>query len=217
MASEIEFKLLVRDARALQAVAAAAVARGARVEAPVLQVNHFFDTVGGELRARDAIVRLRDEGGRWILAAKGAAEQAGELHRRTELELDVTEGEAERILAGQLDALRALELGLGSLDLLASLRAAVGQRALVPAGAFENERTRVGPLAVDGRELYLELDRTRFPGDATHHEIELEVPEGLEGPAGELLRELVAASGTEGTPAASKAARFFRALDARGA
>ena len=54
-----------------------ALARGARVQAPVLQVNHFFDTGGGDLRARDAIVRLRDEDGRWILAAKGSAEQVG--------------------------------------------------------------------------------------------------------------------------------------------
>lgn len=212
MADEIEFKLLVDGPRALEAVARAAVARGAQRAAPARQVNHFLDTAAGALRAGDAVVRLREEGGRWVLAAKGAAEAEGELHRRVELELEVPAEVAERVLAGRADPLALLESGLGTHPLLAGLRAAAGDHPLVHAGCFTNRRTRVGPLSVADHELYLELDRTEFPGPVEHCEIELELPAGSEQAAGALLHELLAEAGVSGTAAPSKAARFFRAL-----
>ena len=212
MADEIEFKLLVDGPEALEAVARAAAARGARRAAPARQVNHFLDTAAGALRAGDAVVRLREEGSRWVLAAKGAAEQAGELHRRVELELDLSSEVAARVLEGRADPLELLEGGLGTHPLLAGLRSSAGDQPLVHAGCFTNRRTRVGPLQVAGHALHLELDRTEFPGPVEHCEIELEVPAGTEQAAGLLLRELLAEAGVSGTSAPSKAARFFRAL-----
>ena len=213
MAREVEFKLLVDGPGELEAIARAAEARGARTGASVLQQNHFIDTADGALRAGGGLVRLREEAGRWTLAAKGPGEQQGELHRRTELELEVAPGVAARLLAGELDPLAELERGVGPSELLAELRRARGTARLVPVGTLANERTRVGPLACPGGgALWLELDRTRLPGGATHYEIELEVPEGAEPAAQRLLGELCAAAGVRGRPAASKAARFFEAL-----
>ena len=216
-AREIEFKLLVSGPEALDAIAAAAEARGAAAAAPARQVNHFFDTPAGDLRGRGTIVRLRDEDGTWTLCAKGPvgpeAREPGELHVRVEVEHELDASAARAIQAGGDDPLRRLEAALGSQPLLESMRATVGHTALVAAGTFENQRTRVGPLDVGGRSLFLELDRTSFPGDTTHCEVEFEVPAGLEDRAGALLRELLAAAGTEGRPAPSKSDRFFRALD----
>jgi inorganic triphosphatase YgiF len=213
LAREVEFKLLFAGPAELEALARAAEARGARQGPCVLQHNHFIDTPDGALRRGGGLLRLRAEGGRWTLAAKGPGEQQGELHRRTELEIEVAPGVAAGLLAGELDALAELERGLGPSALLAQLSRARGARRLGLVGGFDNERTRVGPLACPGAgPLWLELDRTRLPGGETHHEIELEVPEGAEPAAARLLGELCAAAGVRGRPAASKAARFFEAL-----
>ena len=107
--------------------------------------------------------------------------------------------------------LARLERGLDAHPLLATLRSLAGESALAPAGCFKNRRTRVGPLEVEGQPLFLELDRTEFPGDLVHCEVELEVPAGLERAAGDLLEKLLAEARVEGAPAESKAARFFRA------
>jgi inorganic triphosphatase YgiF len=212
VAREVEFKLLVDGPGELEALARAAEARGARTGASVLQQNHFIDTADGALRAGGGLVRLREEAGRWTLAAKGPGEQQGELHRRTELEIEVAPGVAARLLAGELDPLAELERGLGPSEFLAELARARGRQRLVPVGTLANERARVGPLACGASALWLELDRTRLPGGTTHYEIELEVPEGSEPAAQELLAELCAAAGVRGRPAPSKAARFFEAL-----
>jgi inorganic triphosphatase YgiF len=217
VAEELEFKLLVGGPAELEAVARAAEARGARRGPTHLQRNHFLDTQAGGLRARGALVRLREEAGRWTLTAKGPGESRAELHRRLELEADVGAAAAAGVLSGERDALDELECALGGDPFLAELRGARGGARLVLLGTLENERTRVGPLRVEGRamgragegEVWLELDRARFPGGEPQCEVELEVPPGLEVEARALLDELFADAGVRGAPAPSKAERFL--------
>jgi inorganic triphosphatase YgiF len=209
VAQERELKFLVGGPAELEAVARAAEARGARRGSTQLQRNHFLDTPDGALRARGALVRLREEAGRWTLCAKGPGERRAGLHRRLELETEVDARAAADVLAGERDALDELEGALGKDPFLAELRAARGAARLALLGTLENERMRVGPLRAAGHELWLELDRTRFPGAEPQCEVELELPAGLEAPARELLDGLFAAAGVRGAPAPGKAERFL--------
>lgn len=210
---EVELKLLLEGGAALERVADALVARGARRSAPVRQVNHFFDSQGADLRAAGTTLRLREEAGRFACTAKGPSFVEGDVHRRDELELELAPGAAGDVLAGRVDPLAHLERRFGAEHpLLVAARAALAGRELVEVGCFENERTRVGPLAVGPAELDFELDRTRLPGDRLDHELELEFPAGLEREAERLVAEVLREAGAAGTPARSKAARFFDSL-----
>lgn len=211
---EIELKRRVADEAALERVAAAATRRGARVEPPVEQTNHFFDTAARTLRAAGLAIRLREEAGRWILTSKAGGRVDGAVHSRPELEREIDPSAARRILDGLADAIDVLAGAAGEGEpLVDELRAARGAAPLEPSGSFTNVRTRVGPLPLGGTPLFLELDRSVFPGDVRDHEIELEVPAGLEADAGRLLADLIAEAGVETFDAPSKAARMTRALE----
>ena len=209
---EVELKRLLADGETLERLALAAEGRGARCAPPVQQVNHFFDTAGGALRAADATLRLREEGGRFLLTAKGRSRVRGDVHERPELETEVSADIAAEILAERADPIGVLERELGPEAFLSELRERTGGAPLARAGTFRNRRTRVGPLRAGPSDVFLELDRTEFPGDRVHHEVELEVPAGLEDEGGRLLHGLLAEIGVRGEPATSKAARFFRFL-----
>jgi hypothetical protein len=206
---EIELKRLLSDEAALGRLARAAERRGARAGSPVEQVNHFFDTAAGALRAEGSIVRLREEGGAFVLTAKGDSRISGDVHVRAELECEVAAEEAREIQAGRADPLASLERELGAQPFLGELRARTGGAPLEPSGSFRNHRTRVGPLELGTGEVYLELDRTEFPGERVHYEVELEVPEELVEQAGRLLGELLDEAGDPGAPASGKATRYF--------
>lgn len=209
---EVELKRLLSDGAALERLARAAEARGARSSPPALQVNHFFDTAAGALRAASSIVRLREEGGRAFVTAKGPSRVQGDLHVRSEVEREVPVEQARDVLAGRADPLALLERESGVHPFLAELRARAGGEPLQRSGSFRNRRTRVGPLRVGASDVFLELDRTEFPGDRVHHEVELEVPEELAQDATRLLGELLDEAGDPGRPAPSKASRYFRLL-----
>jgi inorganic triphosphatase YgiF len=210
---EVELKLAVDDAAALEAVAAAA--GGAR-QAPAHQTNTFFDTPSLSLDAARCICRLREEGGRYTLTLKGpatAASSDGVVTSKVEEEWDLDEAGARLLLAGREDPLLVLKDRSEQNPLLEQVRARAADERLAPLGAFSNERTRiVATLVVAGapRPAVLELDRTTFPGGVVEHEVELEIDDAAAADSWRLaLDELFARAGVCGRPAASKAKRFF--------
>jgi uncharacterized protein YjbK len=218
-AKEVELKLEVDGQAAVDALARAA---GGTPEKPVRQLNTFFDDAAGRLsRARYAL-RLRDEGGTFLLTAKGPQKQASTaVSSRPEEEREIDAGTAARILEGKDAPLDVLGLGAdaGRRALLDEMRAVTKGAALERIGSFENVRTRLpATLEVGGRRVavVLEMDRTTFPGGAVHHEVEVELPGGIDARAAEAaVRALFAAAGVAGTPAPSKAQRFFAALEGK--
>ncbi len=214
---ETEFKRRVDSERDLEAVAAAA---GDGPRATARQENHFFDTADRVLAAAGWALRLRDEDGRFFLTAKGpkgaARTDVGavELAARPEVEAEVPAELARAILDGRAAPLAALsEAAGGGLD---GLLAAVGDAPLSHVGSFRNRRTRLGPVALEGEggtvEVVLELDRTEFPGDVVHWEVEVEVDPDRAPAVGAALEALFRRAGVSGRSAPSKAKRFFRAL-----
>ena len=73
---ELEFKFRVEGPAAFEALARAA---GSRPSPPALQSNHFFDTADRALSLQRYTLRLREEGGRFTLTAKGPGERAATL------------------------------------------------------------------------------------------------------------------------------------------
>lgn len=215
---EIEFKFRVRDARDLERLRGAFP--GAPARPPARQVNHFFDTPDGALRAARLALRLREQGGRFRLTAKGEASAGGgPLTARPELEAALEPDAARAVLAGERSPLAALRDALGApgnaAELLGRIADAAGDAPLVHRGSFENERTVLGPVAAAGLdEVRFELDATRFPGGALEHEIEVEVTSDAEAEVARGgLERLLAELGIEWTTAPSKAQRFFEALE----
>jgi len=214
---EREFKLAWADGAALERLRSALGPVPART---VRQENHFFDTPARALRAARIALRLRDEDGGWFLTLKGPRlAQAGALSARPEEEQALEPARARALLAGTADVLAELEHGAhGRTELVRTARAVVGEAALRHLGAFTNERTRLGPLRLEGvsTPLVLELDRTLFPGDVRAFELEVELPAGADPDAVErALRALLARLELPWNAGENKAARFFRLLDAR--
>jgi len=217
-AREIEFKLLLEGAAALEAVAATAERRGARRAGPVAQENHFFDTPSAALRGKGLVVRLRHEEGRHVLAVKGARLEGSDVrvHVRSEHEAELDDSLAREILARGRLALALVEarLGEGGTEIAARLRAVAETDELVHVGSFRNHRLRVGPLRVAGSPpLTLELDRTELPGGRVDYELELEVEEHARPETERLLAKLLAEAAVVGRSATAKARRFFEALE----
>lgn len=214
---EREFKLELGDARA---VARLRAALGPAPERSARQENHFFDTPAGDLRGARLALRLRDEEGRWFLTLKGPRQQAaGALSARAEEELELEADAARALLARDGDPLAWFEgRPDGAVELVRTARAALRGAALARLGSFTNERTRLGPLALGAGlpALVLELDRSRFPDGQEAFELEVELPADAQAPAVEgALRALFARLDLPWRAGENKAARFFRALDAR--
>jgi uncharacterized protein YjbK len=217
---ETEFKLRVRDESdfdTLTKLVAGDTASG-RTE---IQENHFFDTPQGALRRGGYALRLRFEGARRVLTAKGAATSADVLRQRPEDEADIDAVEAERILSGALAPLERLRLALAPTTsaLVDAIEHTAGESALAHVGSFRNVRRYVGPVDVAGVDVTFEMDRTEFPGGRIDHEVEVEVElagEELERFEAE-LRATFARAGIPWKTAPSKARRFFEALEKTGA
>lgn len=210
---EVEFKFRVDGPEAFEALA---VAAGARPSPPVVQTNHFFDTPDRALGFRRHTLRLREEGGRFVLTAKGPGERAGALTSRAEEEVEVPKPEAESILVGGRSPLAALEARADprARELLATMRAIAGSTPLRHAGAFQNERARLDvALGVEGRTLPVtfELDRTTFPGHQVHHEVEVEIAGADPAAVERALHEFFAKAHVTWREGPSKARRFFDA------
>lgn len=213
--TEIELKLAVKDGDALSEVERLA---GGQSDPPVLQDNTFFDTPSLALDGARYTVRVRLEGAVAFLTFKGPAlEERGALTSRVEEEWVIATGEAQLMLAGQLDPLYWLEerqdLSPAQRAIAEHLRALSGGEPLVPVASFQNERTRVyTDLDVGGarQPITLELDRTHFPDGTLAAEVELELDAGADARAFEgALRELLEQAAAEPAPAKSKAARVF--------
>ena len=221
---ETEFKIALADEGSFTRIREVLAQRGASEGSRCRQVNHFFDTPGKDLRAGHLALRLRDEEGKFLLTAKGETIRGSEdnaLTTRPEVEAEIDEETASAVLQGGSSPLDVLEAALGEPrpTLIDRLNEAVGGQALVHLGCFENERLRPGAIHVElGGEtvaLEFELDRTRFPGGKVERELELELSDPAQGPAVEAwLRKVLAAAGIQWCTAASKAKRFFAALEA---
>ncbi len=212
---EIELKLAVPGEDAFRRLAER-LAPGTELPRAALQVNHFFDTRDAALRGAKLALRLREEEGRFVVTAKGAARGADDaLSDRAEEEVEIDSAAAAGVLMGEESPLDLLARALDPpAPLVDALRGALEGRALLRVGAFENERRRLGPVALGPlRDVTLELDRTTFPGGAVEHEVELEIAadeaEAARAAVGELWRELE----LEWRTAPSKAQRFFQALE----
>lgn len=133
--------------------------------ATIDQVNLYLETADRQVASGRRMVRLRREGGRWILTYKrGLQVQAGYFEAR----------EVEAVLCANPEAGWS-QADLPGLEPLAPLRAlradgVVGD--LSVSGEVHNLRARYRLSNGD----ILELDRTRFPGGREDWEVEVETP-----------------------------------------
>ena len=210
---EVEFKFRVDGPDAFEALARAA---GSTPGAASVQTNHFFDTPDRALAGRRHTLRLREEDGRFLLTAKGPGERTGALTSRAEEEVEVPRLDAEAIIAGARSPLAALEARADprARELLSTMRSIAGATPLRHAGAFQNERARLDvALGVEGRTIPVtfELDRTTFPGDQMHYEVEVEITHADAAAVARALRDFFARAGVTWREGPSKAKRFFDA------
>lgn len=223
---EIELKLRFDDEAAYQRIRERLDPTGA--VSLVTQTNHFIDTPERLLRQRGIGWRVREEvegdASRWILTLKAPpiprdgprpADDPSVLSVRREDERSIDEEAARSMIAAPNTVALAHLLGDG--ELVGRVQQALGGAEPATVGSFTNGRYPL-PAAVRGFSGLVELDRTVFPGDVVHHELELEVTGEWVARAPELeaeLRKIVEDAGA--TPGASrgKAGRFFEALAGR--
>jgi hypothetical protein len=223
---EIELKLRFDDEAAHRRIRETLDPEG---KAPtVTQTNHFIDTPDRKLRLRGIGWRVREEvsegQSRWVLTLKGptvprdAPRTAGDpsvLTVRLEEEEVIDAAAAGALIASPTVA--ALVALLGDGVLVKRVAEALGDEAPATVGAFSNERIPL-PFTHGDFEGEIELDRTVFPGNVIHHELELEVTGDAVGLAGDLegvLRKLIEDAGAAPTASRGKASRFFEALAGR--
>ena len=194
------------------------------------QTNHFFDRPGRPLARARIGVRLRETAEGLRLTVKGPAEGAEDarITRRVELERDrdpkdlVVARSAGLRLEADLAVWRAdAEGDPERTQFLDLLEETTRERPLETIGAFRNERA-IGALVLrDGTgvlDVEVELDRTRFPGDRTDFELEVErssEPDGrLDRTRDALVRWLDREGGIRTFARESKLARFEALLEA---
>jgi len=218
--TEIELKLRVHDLAALMRIC---VAAKSPPPSTATQRNQYLDTADKRLDKGKFVLRLREEStasdSHVYLTAKGPAQKSadGMLTWVPEEEIEVSVDVANALRAGSTDALAALEQAPGSTDkrkmLVTAMREATGGGSLGVAGEFVNERTRLAVDFPEGFTGVLELDRVVFPGNQIHHEVEFEVPAGVDPlKAKAAFEALFARADVKGSAAPGKASRFFKAL-----
>lgn len=218
--TEVELKLRVDDLAALMRIV---VETGVQPAFTAVQRNQYLDTGKRGLDRQKLVLRLREETSPTsttvYLTAKGASKKSadGTLSSVQEEEIVVSGTEAAAIvktpalafdlLADDADASPARS------KLVQAMRDAAGDEPLAFVGEFINERTRIDVDFPEGFRGVLELDRVRFPGDQIHHEVEFEVPAGVEAHvAKKAFEALFTRAGVVGRAAPGKAKRFFQAL-----
>lgn len=223
---EVEFKYRVSGDRDHSAIAKIAGSPGSRAE----QISLFFDTpdrdlFGAGCQLRLATEKSREFDGLWLITAKGCcregARQKG-LMKRFEEEISIPEAVAQQVISGRLSPLAVLEAnpeltGTGR-KFLDEFRARLTGKPITLVGFFENERMRVPvklPFKASTLDVVLELDRTVFPGNRVHHEVEMDVPRGVDPSLAEqALRRLFRQANVRAVPSSPKADRLFRILGA---
>lgn len=158
---EIELKYDLRDREEYERVLRA-LGEPARV---LRQVNHYFIGDGGNrLRRGEAVLRLREEDGRFTLAFKTGAGLEGGVLRCEETEAPLDAETARALLDSRRNPL--------ALDHEASKAAAgcLGGGDLRIAGSSRTERAE---FRMDEGEV-LQVDRVEFPGGGEDFEIEME-------------------------------------------
>ncbi len=213
--TEIELKLRVADLAALMRIC---VAAGSMPASTATQRNQYLDN-GRKLDAAKYVLRLREEStsstSATFLTAKGPAQKSadGTLSFVPEEEIEIPTDTAAGIRAGTVDALALLDSGSEQRRALIKSMREVAGGAVVVVGAFTNERTRLDVVFPEGFAGTLELDRVLFPGDQIHHEVEFEVPAGVDPiKAKAAFEALFARADVKGHAAPGKASRFFKAL-----
>jgi uncharacterized protein YjbK len=218
--TEVELKLRVDDLAALMRIC---VAAGGAPAFTAVQRNQYLDTADRALDGGRFVLRLREERGQGVrstfLTAKGPAVRSHDGALSTVAEEEVLLADND-VLALRAQPSRALHLLEDATDatparraLVAEMRTAIAGRPLGIVGGFTNERTRLDVRFPEGFVGVLELDRTTFPGDQIHHEVEFEVPHDVDPTvATAAFRALFARAGVEGRTAPGKAKRFFAAL-----
>jgi uncharacterized protein YjbK len=223
--TEIELKLRVDDLAALMRLC---VAANSRPLFTAVQHNEFLDTATRALDAQRFVLRIRTETApartTTYLTAKGRSQKSadGALSQVPEEEIVIDANVARALREGRADALQVLDDDPGCTParraLVQAMRVATAGAPLLLVGGFHTERTRLdmrfpaspSAAAFDG---VLELDRVTFPGEQVHHEVEFEVPPGVDiDVARAAFEALFASAGVVGRSAPGKASRFFRAL-----
>ncbi len=190
--------------------------------------NHYFDTAAEDLRRRGFGLRLREQEGRYRLAWKGpnratAEEASGGISRRWEEEREIPATKARKMLeeGATLGELAAESLP-GNSRLPAEIEPLRADRVRT-IGWVETERATYGISNIGTQDrgagadqpalekACLELDRVRFPGGRTDHELEVEWSGGDGAFLGRRLRGWLAGLGIDARPQPeTKLARFFR-------
>jgi len=125
------------------------------------QVNHYYDTREGDLLRRRMCLRLREEGGRFILSLK-----RGRAWKEGYLDAD----ESEAVLPGKVADPVKFNPYAWDVAPAVWVKKELGSRRLEWLGSIANTR-RVYML----REgISVELDQTRFPGGRVEYELEAE-------------------------------------------
>ncbi|WP_157967019.1 CYTH domain-containing protein [Elioraea thermophila] len=206
---EREFKLLLTSERERAALEALLPPPKRRLR----QRNLFFDTADGAVGRAGHSLRLREEGGRWTLTAKGPClKPLPGPTRRREAERVVPAHLARHLEAGTADPLPLLRRASPPAIALALARAieeAAAGAPLLPRGSFRNERAEIPLRLPPGLPAVLALDRTAFDDETTELEVELELEDdGPAEPAEAWLADLFTRAGIPRRPAPSKRARF---------
>lgn len=223
LATEIEFKFVVRDASAFVALVTHLGLPVTVLDEAVLQTNHFFDTRQSSLHANGLALRLREQSGAFYLTIKGGKSSDshdGALSSRIEEERVLDPETARAMLDGTASihtviAERFCDRSRGLVDRIGEI---CGEQALVYIGKFENRRVTLPPICLhDGgnaQPVVFELDSIAFPGQVLQYEIEVEVASTEEaGLVRDALVSLLSAAGIEWGTAENKARRFFAILD----
>ena len=213
--TEIELKLRVPDLAALMRIC---VAAGAKPAQTAIQRNQYLDN-DRKLDAAKYLLRLRAEStstsSQHFLTAKGPAQKSadGTLSFVPEEEIELSVEVAAAVRAGTVDVLGLLDNGSAQRRALVKNMRAIADGPVAVVGGFTNERTRLDVDFPEGFSGTLELDRVLFPGDQIHHEVEFEVPAGIDPLQAKAAFEALFVRGdVKGSAAPGKARRFFKAL-----
>lgn len=196
----------------------------------VHQTNHYFDRPGRPLARARIGVRLRETTSGIRLTVKGEAEgpENAVITRRIELERAVPPSVLPEALTDGLSLREDLATWRSAAGadpvrarFLDRLDEAIADRPLRAIGAFRNVRS-IGSLRLSDEtgalDIEVELDRTRFPGDRTDFELEIErssEPDGhLERTRHAVERWLEDDGGIRPFARESKLARFEAILEA---
>jgi uncharacterized protein YjbK len=216
--NEIELKRILRGEEAAERLISA---MGLPVRSESRQVNHIFDTDDRRLdRARYAM-RLRTEGSRAFLTAKGPSRNVtSDTATKIEAETRIEPGEVTAVLSGASDPLTMLQKRATNPafdELWRGIEKVKGNRALRSWGHFENLRRSVSVILPGGDPIEVEIDHTQFPNGRVDNEVEIELRDESEVDRVEAwLEEKARAAGISLGHSTPKVARFFESLEGEG-